>query len=65
MAGQPEHQTHSRSSLSPDDPGQDRALAPDLEERILLENYFLPGDLEAQIEAFVEDYNRHRYHESR
>src|SRR5215469_16819141 len=32
--------------------------------RILLENYFLPGDLEAQIEAFVEDYNHHRYHES-
>ncbi len=24
---------------------------------ILLENYFLPGDLEAQIEAFVEHYN--------
>ena len=25
-----------------------------LKNRILLENYFLPGDLEAQIEAFVE-----------
>jgi len=25
-----------------------------LDNRILLENYFLPGDLEAQIEAFVE-----------
>jgi putative transposase len=24
----------------------------------------LPGDLEAQIEAFVADYNRLRYHES-
>ena len=32
--------------------------------RILLENYFLPGDLEAQIEAFVEHYNHQRYHES-
>ena len=35
-----------------------------LENRILLENYFLPGDLEAQIAAFVDDYNHHRYHES-
>ena len=35
-----------------------------LKNRILLENYFLPGDLEAQIEAFVDDYNRRRYHES-
>ena len=32
--------------------------------RILLENYYLPGDLEAQIEAFVADYNHRRYHES-
>ena len=35
-----------------------------LKNRILLENYFLPGDLENQIEAFVEHYNHHRYHES-
>ena len=35
-----------------------------LKNRILLENYFLPGDLEAQIEAFVTDYNHRRYHES-
>ena len=34
-----------------------------LKNRILLENYYLPGDLEAQIEAFVADYNRLRYHE--
>ncbi|MFT6911844.1 MAG: putative transposase, partial [Paracoccaceae bacterium] len=32
--------------------------------RILLENYFLTGDLEAQIEAFVDHYNHQRYHES-
>ena len=31
---------------------------------ILLENYFLPGDLERQIESFVEHYNHERYHES-
>jgi transposase InsO family protein len=35
-----------------------------LKNRILLENYFLPGDLEAQIEAFVAHYNHQRYHES-
>jgi len=36
-----------------------------LKNRILLEHYFLPGDLEKQIEAFVDHYNHQRYHESR
>ena len=35
-----------------------------LKNRILLENYFLPGDLETQLAAFVDYYNNHRYHES-
>ncbi|MDP7179421.1 MAG: IS3 family transposase [Verrucomicrobiota bacterium] len=35
-----------------------------LKNRILLENYYLPGDLENQIGAFVDHYNNHRYHES-
>jgi len=35
-----------------------------LKNRILLENYFLPGDLEAQIAAFVDHYNHQSYHES-
>ncbi len=35
-----------------------------LKNRILLENYFLPGDLERKIGAFVGYYNNHRYHES-
>jgi putative transposase len=35
-----------------------------LKNRILLENYYLPGDLEAQIGAFIDDYNHRRYHES-
>ncbi|MGG5891218.1 integrase core domain-containing protein, partial [Falsiroseomonas sp. HC035] len=35
-----------------------------LKNRILLENYYLPGDLEAQVEAFVAHYNHQRYHES-
>jgi putative transposase len=56
---------HVRGAPLPSpDPGQDRALAPDLKNRILLENYFLPGALEAQIAAFVEHYNHQRYHES-
>ena len=32
--------------------------------RILFENYFLPGDLEQQVAAFVDHYNHRRYHES-
>ena len=35
-----------------------------LKNRILLENYYLPGELEARIEAFVAHYNHQRYHES-
>ena len=35
-----------------------------LKNRILLENYYLPGGLEAKIAAFVEHYNHRRYHES-
>ncbi len=35
-----------------------------LKNRILLENYYLPGDLEVQIGHFVAYYNHQRYHES-
>jgi putative transposase len=35
-----------------------------LKNRILLENYYLPGDLEASIARFVDHYNHRRYHES-
>jgi transposase InsO family protein len=35
-----------------------------LKNRILLENYYLPGDLETQLGAFIEAYNNQRYHES-
>ena len=35
-----------------------------LKNRILLENYYLPGDLDAHIGNFVEHYNHRRYHES-
>jgi putative transposase len=35
-----------------------------LKSRILLENYYLPGELERAIADFVEHYNHRRYHES-
>jgi transposase InsO family protein len=35
-----------------------------LKNRILLENSYLPGDLEQRIAAFVTHYNHDRYHES-
>ena len=35
-----------------------------LKNRILLENYYLPGALEEQVRGFVEHYNYARYHES-
>ena len=35
-----------------------------LKNRILLENCYLPGDLDAQIAAFVAHYNHLRYHEA-
>jgi transposase InsO family protein len=35
-----------------------------MKNRILLENYYLPGELEARIADFVDYYNTRRYHES-
>jgi len=35
-----------------------------LKNRILLENYYLPGDLDDQIGELIDHYNNHRYHES-
>jgi putative transposase len=35
-----------------------------LKNRILLENYYLPGDLEQKITDFISRYNHLRYHES-
>jgi putative transposase len=35
-----------------------------LKSRILLENYYLPGDLERAVADFVQHYNHGRYHES-
>ena len=54
---------HSRGApYHPQTQGKIERWHQTLKNRILLENYFLPGDLEAQIEAFVDHYKR--YHES-
>jgi putative transposase len=35
-----------------------------MKNQILLENYYLPGQLEARLAEFVDYYNTRRYHES-
>ncbi len=56
---------HSRGApYHPQTQGKIERWHQTLKNRILLENYFLPGDLKHQIEAFVDHYNHHRYHES-
>ena len=56
---------HTRGAPShPQTQGKIERWHQTLKNRILLENYFLPGDLKAQIAAFVERYNHRRYHES-
>lgn len=57
--------THTRGApYHPQTQGKIERWHQTLKNRILLENYFLPGDLEAQIDAFVGHYNYQRYHES-
>ena len=34
-----------------------------LKNRIVLENYFLPGDLKKQVRQFIDHYNNYRHHE--
>ena len=57
--------THTRGApYHPQTQGKIERWHQTLKNRILLENYFLPDDLEAQIDAFVGHYNHQRYHES-
>jgi transposase-like protein len=51
----------SLRAQSSSDPGQ---WYQTLKNRIFLENYYLPGDLEACIIRFVDYYNHQRFHES-
>ena len=60
----PQATGHGCAPYHPQTQGKIERWHQTLKNRILLENYFLPGDLEAQIEAFVDHYNHQRYHES-
>ena len=56
---------HSRGApYHPQTQGKIERWHQTLKNRILLENYFLPADLKAQIKAFVDHYNHQRYHKS-
>ena len=56
--------SRARRALHPQTQGKIERWHQTLKNRILLENYYLPGDLEAKIEEFVDHYNHRRYHES-
>ena len=56
---------HSRGApYHPQTQGKIERWHQTLKNRILLENYFLLGDLKAHIETFVHHYNQQRYYES-
>ncbi|MGG5823873.1 integrase core domain-containing protein, partial [Falsiroseomonas sp. HW251] len=56
---------HTRSApCHPQTQGKIERWHQTLKNHVLLENYYLPGALEAQVAAFVEHYNHCRAHES-
>ena len=60
-----QHMSHVRGApYHPQTQGKIERWHQTLKNRILLEHYYLPGDLEAQIAAFIDYYNHRRYHES-
>src|SRR6516165_10355227 len=58
------HQTYPRPALPPMTQGKIERYHRSMKNRILLDNYYLPGQLEQSIEEFVSYYNNCRYHES-
>ena len=57
--------THARgASFHPQTQGKIERWHQTMKNRVLLENYYLPGDPERQIGAFVVYFNNQRYHES-
>jgi putative transposase len=56
---------HTRGApMHPQTQGKIERWHQTLKNRILLENYYLPGDLEQGIADFISHYNHVRYHES-
>ncbi len=57
--------THTRGrSYHPMTQGKIERWHRSMKNQILLENYYLPGELEERICQFVDYYNHERYHES-
>jgi transposase InsO family protein len=54
------HRYARGAPFHPQTQGKIERLHQTLKNRVLLENYFLPGDLERQIDAFIEHYNHRR-----
>jgi putative transposase len=57
-------QGHRGAKASMPDKGKIERWHQTLKNRLLLEHSYLPGELEARIEAFVDHYNHRRHHES-
>ena len=56
---------HTRGApMHPQTQGKIKRWHQTLKNRILLENYYLPGDLKQKIADFISHYNHVRYHES-
>jgi putative transposase len=64
MADQTQYGSVRGAPCHPQTQGKIERWHQTLKNRILLENYYLPGDLEAKIDAFVDHYNHRRHHES-
>ena len=62
---QKQEMEHIRGApFHPQTQGKSERWHQSMKNRSLLENYYLPGNLEQQIGVFVDHYNNHRYHES-
>ena len=64
MARAKGHHPHPWRAEPPQIQGKIERWHPTLKNRVLLEDYFLPDELEAAVGAFVDHYNHRRYHES-
>ena len=64
LPGTEADRAHAQCTLSPYDQSKIERNHLSLKNNVNLQNYFLPGMLEAEIASFVEYYNFLRYHES-
>ena len=64
MARRTQNRAYPRRPLDPQTQGKIERWHQTLKNRITLENYYFPSELEAQIGGFIDYYNNRRYHES-